>query len=124
MWLVCLYMCLRTQVPCEGFLHVVSVFVHVSANSCSVRGVSLCGECVCTCICELMFCARGFFMWCVCLHMCLRTHVLCEGFLYVVSVFGHVSAKSCSVGGPSLCGECVCTCVCERMFCARGFFTW
>ena len=87
-----------------------------SATSCSERGVSLCGECVGTCVCELMFCARGFFMWWMCLYICLRTHVLGEGFLYVVSVLAHVSANSCSARGVSSCGECVCAYVCDLMF--------
>ena len=38
--------------------------------------------------------------------MCPRTPVLCEGFLYV--------------GVFEICGECVCTCVCEVLFCAKG----
>ena len=92
---MCLCICLRPHVLSEGFLYVVNVLVHVSANSCSVRGVSSCGECVCT---------------------CLRTHVLGEGFLYVVSVLAHVSANSCSARGVSSCGECVCAYVCDLMF--------
>ena len=59
---VCAYV-LRPHVLSEGFLYVVNVLAHVSANLCSVRGVSSCGECVCTYVCELMFWARGFFMW-------------------------------------------------------------
>jgi hypothetical protein len=116
------YACLRTCVRHDGILYVAFDLLCGSTNSCSVRGVSICGASeIYAHVYELMFGAMNFYMWCVfeCVCICLRTHVLCEGFLYWVHVCVHVCTcvcglmfrDSCSPRGFSICDACVCLCV-------------